>query len=89
MQIDLNGTSAPEKGDRIPNNECAIVSTGNMTELKMLVPEYANGSDMPGVVAFLLAVFMRSRDPEFVHEQLVWIQQLEAEIETQLFGARS
>jgi hypothetical protein len=41
-----------------------------------------------GVVAFLLACFMRSRDPQFVHEQLVWIHQLEAEIETQLFGPR-
>jgi hypothetical protein len=84
MQIDLNG-----KGQRIPACECAIISTGNMTQLQMITPEHVNGDgEMPGVVAFLLACFMRSRDPQFVHEQLVWIHQLEAEIETQLFGPR-
>jgi hypothetical protein len=76
--------------DQIPAYECALISTGNMTELQMLVPEYINGDgEMPGVVAFLLACFMRSRDPQFVCEQLVWIHQFEAEIETQLFGSRS
>jgi hypothetical protein len=72
--------------DQIPANECAIISTGNMTELQMLVPEHVNGNgQIPGVMAFLLACFMRARDPDFVTEQLAWIHQLEAEIENKLF----
>jgi hypothetical protein len=60
-----------------------------MTELQMLVPEYVNGDgEMPGVMAFLLACFMRARDPEFVAQQLAWFARLEAEIENELFGAQ-
>jgi hypothetical protein len=76
--------------DQIPAGECAIFSVDNMAELRMLLPEHVNGGDgeMPGVVAFLLACFMRSRDPEFVVQQLAWLDRLEAEIENELFGAQ-
>jgi hypothetical protein len=85
MQIDLN-----EKSNQIPANECAIFSTDNMTELRMTLPEYVNGdSEWPTALRFLLAVFMRTRDPDFITEQLVWFDRfVEAEIENKLFGTQ-
>jgi hypothetical protein len=74
---------------KVPRTECAIISANDMRELRMLVPERVDGDgEMPGVMAFMLACFMRSRDPGFVTEQLAWLHQLEIEIENQLFGTQ-
>jgi hypothetical protein len=88
--LNLKGLSAAPAhiGDLVPPSEAAIVTTGGMAELQMLVPDHAgDGEMMPAVMIFLLAVFMRARDPEFVAQQLAWFDQFEAEIESRLSGS--
>jgi hypothetical protein len=55
-------------------NECAIVSTDNMTDIKMLLPDHRDGVETPPVMAFLLACATRyRRDQNFVAEQIRWL----------------
>jgi hypothetical protein len=58
----------------LPPNECALVSSNDMTELEIFAPDLPDGKDMPRVLAFLLACFTRyHRDPNFVDEQISWL----------------
>jgi hypothetical protein len=58
-------------------NECAIVSTDNMTDIKVLLPDLPDGVAVPPVMAFLLACATRfRRDPNFVDEQIRWLDEV-------------
>ena len=65
---------APESvATTVPPNEAAIVTSNNMTELELILPELGEG-DVPELVLFLVACAMRFHsDPDFMHEQLDWL----------------
>jgi hypothetical protein len=60
-------------GTVVPPNEAAIVTSSNMTELELVLPDLGD-SDLPEIAIFLVACAMRFHsDPEFVQEQLEWL----------------
>jgi len=60
-------------GTVVPPNEAAIVTSGNMTELELVLPDLGD-SDLPEIAIFLVACAMRFHShPEFVQEQLEWL----------------
>jgi hypothetical protein len=62
-------------GTVVPPTEAAIVTSGNMTELELVLPDMGD-SDLPEIAIFLVACAMRFQsDPDFVHEQLEWLVQ--------------
>lgn len=66
----------------IPLSEAAIVTSNNMTELELVLPEFGEG-DLPELALFLIACAMRFHsDPDFMHEQLNWlVSQHEGEVD--------
>lgn len=57
----------------IPPGEAAIVTSNNMTELELVLPDLGEG-DLPELTLFLIACAMRLHsDPDFLHEQLDWL----------------
>jgi hypothetical protein len=60
-------------GTVIPPTEAAILTSGNMTDLELILPDMGD-SDLPEIAIFLVACAMRFHsDPDFVHEQLEWL----------------
>ena len=60
-------------GTVVPPNEAAIVTSGNMTDLELVLPDLGD-SDLPEIAVFLVACAMRFHsDPSFVQEQLEWL----------------
>ena len=60
-------------GTVIPPNEAAILTSGNMTELELILPDLGE-EDLPEIAVFLVACAMRFHsDPDFVQEQLEWL----------------
>ncbi|MDP8921025.1 MAG: hypothetical protein M3O00_19525 [Pseudomonadota bacterium] len=60
-------------GTVVPPNEAAIVTSGNMTDLELVLPDLGEG-DLPEIAVFLVACAMRFHsDPDFVQEQLEWL----------------
>jgi hypothetical protein len=59
----------------LPDNEVAIVTADNMTELHLMLPSDDKlGDTVPELVLFMTAVFMRvHKDDEFFTEQLKWL----------------
>jgi hypothetical protein len=65
--------SSDSSGMVIPPNEAAIVTSSNMTELELVLPDLGD-SDLPEIAIFLVACAMRFHsDPDFVQEQLAWL----------------
>ncbi len=63
-------------GTVVPPTEAAIVTSGNMTELELVLPDMGD-SDLPEIAIFLVACAMRFHsDPDFVHQQLEWLVQV-------------
>jgi hypothetical protein len=57
----------------VPSSEAALVTSGNMTELELVLPDMGD-SDLPEIAIFLVACAMRFHsDPDFVQEQLEWL----------------
>ncbi|NBJ12010.1 hypothetical protein [Microvirga arsenatis] len=68
MAQDTTGT-----GTMIPPTEAALFTSGNMTELELVLPDMGD-SDLPEIAIFLVACAMRFHsDPDFVQEQLEWL----------------
>jgi len=68
MAQDTTGT-----GTTIPPTEAALFTSGNMTELELVLPDMGD-SDLPEIAIFLVACAMRFHsDPDFVQEQLEWL----------------
>ncbi len=62
-------------GTVIPPNEAALLTSGNMTDLELILPDLGE-SDLPEIAIFLVACAMRFHsDPDFVHQQLEWLVQ--------------
>jgi hypothetical protein len=62
-------------GTVIPPTEAAILTSGNMTDLELTLPDMGD-SDLPEIAIFLVACAMRFHsDPNFVQEQLEWLVQ--------------
>ena len=60
-------------GTVVPPIEAAIVTSGNMTDLELVLPDLGD-SDLPEIAVFLVACAMRFHsDPDFVQEQLEWL----------------
>jgi hypothetical protein len=60
-------------GTVVPPNEAAIVTSGNMTDLELVLPDLVD-RDLPEIAVFLVACAMRFHsDPDFVQEQLEWL----------------
>ena len=60
-------------GTVVPPNEAAIVTSGNMTDLELVLPDLGD-SALPEIAVFLVACAMRFHsDPDFVQEQLEWL----------------
>jgi hypothetical protein len=60
-------------GTVVPPNEAAIVTSGNMTDLELVLPDLGDG-DLPRIARFIVACAMRFHsDPDFVQEQLEWL----------------
>lgn len=57
----------------LPPTEAAIVTTGNMTDIELLLPEGLKDEDHPtNVFIFLVACFLRSKDEKFCREVVDW-----------------
>jgi hypothetical protein len=57
----------------VPPTEAAIVTSSNMTELELVLPDLGD-EDLPEIAIFLVACAMRFHsDPGFVQEQLDWL----------------
>lgn len=70
MQIPNNS------GTLVPATEAALVTSGNMTDLELLLPATGKGS-LPDLAAFLAACAMRFHcDPNFVQDQLHWLESM-------------
>ena len=66
-------TQDDEAGMVVPPTEAAIVTSGNMTDLELVLPDLGD-SDLPEIAVFLVACAMRFHsDPDFVQEQLEWL----------------
>jgi len=65
---------APDNdGTVIPPNEAALLTSGNMSDLELILPDMGD-SDLPEIAIFLVACAMRFHsDPDFVQEQLEWL----------------
>ena len=62
-------------GTVIPPTEAAILTSGNMTGLELILPDMGD-RDLPEIAIFLVACAMRFHsDPNFVQEQLEWLVQ--------------
>jgi hypothetical protein len=60
-------------GTVVPPNEAALLTSGNMTELELVLPDLGE-EDLPEIAIFLVACAMRFHsDPDFVQEQLQWL----------------
>jgi len=60
-------------GTVIPPTEAAILTSGNMMDLELVLPDLGD-QDLPEVAIFLVACAMRFHsDPDFVQEQLEWL----------------
>jgi hypothetical protein len=60
-------------GTVLPPNEAAILTSGNMTELELVLPDLGD-EDLPEIAVFLVACAMRFHsDPDFVQEHLEWL----------------
>ena len=60
-------------GTVIPPTEAAILTSGNMTELELVLPDLGE-NDLPEIAIFLVACAMRFHsDPDFVQDQLEWL----------------
>lgn len=61
--------------------EAALVTTNDGVGLRLCLPTAYrdDGGELPPMVAFLTAIFMRSDDPEWVGEQMNWLQDRIAE----------
>ncbi|EIM24750.1 hypothetical protein [Microvirga lotononidis] len=60
-------------GTVIPPTEAAILTSGNMTELELILPDLGD-EDLPEIAIFLVACAMRFHsDPDFVQDQLEWL----------------
>ena len=69
-------------GTVIPPTEAAILTSGNMTELELILPDLGD-EDLPEVAIFLVACAMRFHsDPQFVQEQIEWLARMrEADVD--------
>lgn len=57
----------------IPLGEAAIVTSNDMTELELVLPDLGDG-DVPELALFLIACAVRLHsDPDFLQEQLDWL----------------
>jgi hypothetical protein len=66
-------TQDNETGMVVPATEAAIVTSGNMTELELVLPDLGD-RDLPEIAIFLVACAMRFHsDPDFVQEQMEWL----------------
>ena len=62
-----------EIGTVIPPDEAAILTSGNMTELELVLPDLGE-KELPEIAIFLVACAMRFHsDPDFVQDQLEWL----------------
>ena len=62
----------------LPPNECAIVSTNNMTGIEIYVPDRPHETEIPAVMMYLMACATRfHKDPAFVREQIDWFEKFE------------
>lgn len=60
-------------GAIVPPNEAALITSGNMTELELVLPDLGD-RDLSDIAIFLVACAMRFHsDPDFVQEQLEWL----------------
>ena len=60
-------------GTVVPPNEAALLTSGNMTELELVLPDLGE-NDLPEIAIFLVACAMRFHiDPGFVQDQLEWL----------------
>lgn len=59
----------------VPPNECAVVTTGELTDIELLSPVNMPEGDMvPTTMSYLLAIALRwHRDPDFVAAQIEWL----------------
>lgn len=71
-----------ENGVIIPPDEAAIVTSRNMTELELVLPDLGD-RDLPEIAIFLVACALRFHsDPDFVQEQLDWLVKMhDAEVD--------
>jgi hypothetical protein len=62
-----------DHGTVLDENECAIVSTDNMTQVNVLMPNFEDDAKVPPLVIYLFACAVRyDKDPEFVQEMIEW-----------------
>ena len=62
-----------EIGTVIPPDEAAILTSGNMTELELVLPDLGE-KELPEIAIFLVACAMRFHsDSDFVQDQLEWL----------------
>ena len=60
-------------GTVVPPTEAALLTSGNMTELELVLPDLGE-EDLPEIAIFLVACAMRFHsDPGFVQDQLEWL----------------
>jgi len=60
-------------GTVLDDKECAIVSTDNMTQLNMLIPDMPEDEKVPPLVIYLFACAVRyDKEPDFVEEMIDW-----------------
>jgi hypothetical protein len=59
--------------DHLPENECALVSTNNMTNIILLTPDSDEIEVTPSVLKFVMACGLRfHNDRQFVEQQIAW-----------------
>ncbi|WP_230532903.1 hypothetical protein [Microvirga roseola] len=74
--------SPDSAGMVVPPNEAALVTSGGMSDLELVLPDLGD-RDLPEIAIFLVACAMRFHsDPDFVQEQLEWLVRMhDAEVD--------
>lgn len=59
---------------KLPSNEAALVTTNDMTDWELLLPQFDDDENVPDLVVLLAGFMIRVQsDPEFVAEMGEWI----------------
>lgn len=58
----------------LPKEAAAVVTIEGATNLSLLLPGLPDDENLPPLMVYLAAVFMRARDPVFYAEQLDWFE---------------
>lgn len=67
--------ASTDHGTVVPAGEAAIVTSGGMAEMELLVPPMDGPSKVPDLLLYLTACMVRGeRDSAFFHEQIEWME---------------